>query len=240
MKKIICIGLVFGLLSFVLCSCTSAGAKIVGQNSSQAVIIVTGEGEVIVVPDIGYINVGVRSQGETVSEAIATNNSMAKSIQASLLEQGVEEKDIQTSNFNVYQQSDYDYNGNPTNIYYSVENTVNVTVREIDKMGAILDASARGGANNIYGVYFDVMDKSDALYTARLLAVQSAQTQALELASAAGVELGKMISVDSTTTSPEPFYGYGMGGGGGMADSVPIASGQIPVSAQVQLTFAIK
>jgi uncharacterized protein len=238
MKKIMWFGLFLGTLSLVLNACSSPGS--VGRIEEQIVVRVTGEGEVFVAPDIGYINIGVRSKGNTVSEAIASNNELAKSIQASLLEQDVEEKDIQTSNFNVYQQSDYDFNGNPTNIYYSVENTVNVTVRQIDKMGAILDAAARGGANNIYGVYFDVQDKSEALSTARLMAVQSAQAQALELAAAAGEELGKLISIDSSTTSPEPNYGYGMGGGGGMAESVPIASGQITVSAQVHLTFAIK
>jgi len=240
MKKILWIGLALGTLAILLGACSSAGVGAIDQDGDRALVIVTGVGEVQVVPDIGYINIGVRSEGNTVSEAIAANNELAKSIQTALFEQGVEEQDIQTSNFNVYQQSDYDFSGNPTNIYYSVENTVNVTVRQIDKMGVILDASARGGANNIYGVYFDVQDKSEALSTARLKAVQSAQAQALELASAAGQELGKMISIDSSTTSPEPFYAYGMGGGGGMAESVPIASGQVSVSAQVQLTFAIK
>ena len=238
MKKKIRFSLILLILSLAVNACS--GTSSTGRNEEQTVIRVTGEGEVFVAPDVGYINIGVRSKGNTVSEAIASNNELAKSIQASLLEQGVEEKDIQTSNFNVYQQSDYDFNGNPTNIYYSVENTVNVTVRQIEKIGVILDASAKGGANNIYGVYFDVLDKTEALSTARLMAVQSAQAQALELAAAAGEELGQMISIDSSTTSPEPFYGYGMGGGGGMAESVPIASGQITVSAQVQLTYAIK
>ena len=240
MKKIINFCVVLGVLSLALSSCSSTGAAAVGQNRELAVITVTGLGGVYVVPDICYINVGVRSQGATVTEAIAVNNELAKSIQASLLSQGIDEKDIQTSNFNVYQQSDYDNQGNPVNTYYSVENTVYVTVRQIESLGEVLDAVARGGANNIYGVNFDVQDNSEALSTARVLAVQSAQAQALELALAAGVELGDLISIDSSTTSADLFYGYGMGGGGGMAESVPIASGQIPVNTQVLMTFAIK
>ncbi|MDO9546306.1 MAG: SIMPL domain-containing protein [Pelolinea sp.] len=240
MKKIMGIGFVLGALSLALSSCSGAGAAVVGQNGEPAVITVTGSGEAYVVPDIGYINVGVRYQGATVTEAIAVNNELARSIQASLIDQGIDEKDIQTSNFNVYQQSDYDYQGNPTSTYYMVENTVYVTVRQIESMGEVLDAVARGGANIIYGVNFDVQDKSKALSTARKLAVQSAQVQAQELALAAGVELGDLISIDSSFSSAAPFYGYGLGGGGGVAESVPVASGQISVSAQVQMTFIIQ
>jgi uncharacterized protein YggE len=240
MKKIKSIGLVLVALSLVLSSCSGNGAATVGQNGEQAVITVTGLGEVYAVPDIGYINVGVRSQGATVTEAIAVNNELARSIQTSLMEQGIDEKDIQTSNFNVYQQSDYDYQGNPINTYYMVENTVYITVRKIESMGEVLDAVARGGANNIYGVNFDVQDKSEALSAARKLAVQSARDQAQELVLAAGVELGGLISINSSTSSAVPFYEYGLGGGGGAAESIPIASGQIPVSAQVLMTFAIK
>lgn len=242
MKKIYRIGLFLGAISLVFSSCSGNSVAAVGQNGEQAVITVAGLGEVYVVPDIGYINVGVRSQGATVTEAIAVNNDMAKSIQSSLSDQGIEEKDIQTSNFNVYQQYEYDYQGNPANTYYAVENTVYVTVRQIERMGEVLDAVARSGANTIYGVNFDVQDKTEALSTARKLAVQSAQVQAQELALAAGVELGDLISIDSSTSSTAPFYGYGygLGGGGGGGESVPVASGQISVSAQVLMTFSIK
>jgi uncharacterized protein YggE len=187
-----------------------------------------------------YINIGVRSQGATVIDAIAINNGQANAIQTALVEQGVAEEDIQTSNFNVYQQSDYDYQGSPVNTYYSVENTVYVTVRQLENLGNVLDAVARSGANNIYGVNFDVEDKSAAQSAARELAVQSGQAQAQELAQAAGFELGELISITSSATSTTPFYGYGMGGGGGKAESVPISTGQIPINAQVEMTYAIK
>lgn len=239
MKKNIRNGLIFGTIALLLISCSNTGVPQNGQNADQAVITVTGSGEVNVVPDIGYINVGVRSRGATVSEAISVNNESANAIKASLLEQGVAEEDIQTSNFNVYQQSDYDFQGNPTDTYFMVENSVYVTVRQIESMGEVLDAVAKGGANNIYGVNFDVQDKTEALSTARELAVQSAQVQARELADAANVELGEIISINASTSTTEPFYGYGIGGGGGM-ESVPISSGQIPVSTQVQVTFSIK
>ena len=241
MKKIKSIVLVLGALSMLLSSCSGSGVSVDGQNAEIATITVSGSGQVYVVPDMGYIDIGVRSQGATVIESIAINNEQAKAIQAALMEEGVEEKDIQTSYFNVYQQSDYDYQGNPVNTYYSVENTVYITVRQLEKLGEILDAAARGGANNIYGVNFDVQDKSEAQSAARNLAVQAAQAQAQELVQAAGFELGDLISISSSPiTSAAPFYGYGIGGGGEMAESVPIASGQVPINAQVEMTFAIK
>ena len=240
MKKIKSIVLVLGIFSFVFSSCSGSGVTAGGETIEAAVITVTGSGQVYVVPDMGYIDIGVRSQGATVIEAITINNEQANAIQAALVEQGVDVEDIQTSNFNVYQQTDYDYQGSPTSTYYSVENTVYVTVHQLENLGKVLDAAARSGANNIYGVNFDVKDKSEAQSAARKLAIQSAQAQAQELAQAAGVELGDLISIISPSISTTPFYGYGMGGGGGMMETVPISSGQMPIDAQVEMTFAIK
>ena len=240
MRKMMNIVLVLGVFSFALSSCSDSGVSAGGQTTERAVITVTGSGQVYMVPDMGYIDIGVRSQGATVIEAIAINNEQANTIQTALVEQGVEKEDIQTSNFNVYQQTDYDYQGNPTSTYYSVENTVYVTVHQLENLGKILDAAARSGANNIYGVNFDVQDKSEAQSAARKLAIQSAQAQAQELAQAAGVELGDLISIISSSVSTTPYYGYGIGGGGGMMETVPISSGQMPIDAQVDMTFAIQ
>jgi len=240
MKKKVKINLIVILIALLTASCSSAPVENTEKNSQQAVITVTGTGQVLVIPDVAYINIGVRSTGDTVVGAIAQNNEQAQAIQFALTQKGIEEKDIQTSNFNVYQQSDYDYQGNPTRTYYSVENTVYVTVMRIDQLGDILDAVARSGANNIYGVNFDVQDKSDAQKAARELAVQAAQKQAQELAVAAGIELGELLSISSSPTSTTQYYGYGMGGGGGMGESVPIASGQMPINAQVEVSYEIK
>jgi uncharacterized protein YggE len=240
MKKQKNIILISTLLIFLFNSCSSSPVQGAEESNKNSVITVTGTGQMDVEPDVGMINIGVRSQGATVIDAIAINNQKANAIQSSLTEKGVAEEDIQTSNFNVYQQSDYDYQGNPVSTYYSVENTVYVTVRHLDNLGDVLDAVARSGANNIYGVNFDVEDKSAAQTAARELAVQSAQAQAKELAEAAGVELGEMVSITTPPTASTPFYGYGIGGGGGMAESVPISTGMIPIIAQVEITYTIK
>ena len=238
-------GLIITALVLLLGMAACAPAAQVSSNAASITpqMSVTGSGVVYVVPDIAYINVGVRSQGDTVADAMAANNVQAQAIKDTLVGQGVDEMDIQTTSFNVYPQSDYDYQGVITHTYFSVENNVYVTVRSLDNLGAILDAVADSGANTIYGINFDVVDKTAAQTSARQLAVDSAKTQAQELADAAGVTLGEIQFISSSYSYPNVYSGYGMGGGGAayaMSDSVPIASGQITVSADVTITFGIK
>jgi uncharacterized protein YggE len=214
-----------------------------GAQSPVPQVSVVGSGLVYVTPDVAYINVGVRSQADTVAAALDLNSAQAKTIKDTLVAQGVDEKDIQTSSFNVYPQSDYDTMGKIVRTYFSVENNVYVTVRNLDSIGKVLDAVAKSGANNIYGITFDVQDKTAAQSTARKLAVDSARVQAQELAAAAGVELGDIIMISSTSGYTQPYYGQGMGGGGGGAafsTAVPIAAGQMQVTSDVTLVFAIK
>ena len=78
---------------------------------------VVGVGQVYATPDIAYINVGVRSQADTVAEAIEQNNTQARAINETLMGGGVAEEDIQTSSFNVYPQSEYDFQGNITRTF---------------------------------------------------------------------------------------------------------------------------
>ncbi len=238
-KKLIAFTSILAAL-FLLAAC--APAAMVSADGQVRQVTVTGSGIVYVVPDLAYINVGVRSQGDTVAEAMQANNVQAKAIKDTLVAQGVAEGDIQTSSFNVYPQSDYDYQGTITRTYYSVENNVYVTVRDLDALGPILDAVAASGANTIYGISFDVTDKTEAQSSARKIAVESAMSQAKELADAAGVGVGEILSISSSYSYPTYYSGYGMGGGGGAeyAVSVPIAAGQIQVSADVTISMAIQ
>lgn len=238
-KKLIVFTSILAAL-FLLAAC--APAAMVGADGQVRQVTVTGSGIVYVVPDLAYINVGVRSQGDTVAEAMQANNVQAKAIKDTLVAQGVAEGDIQTSSFNVYPQSDYDYQGTITRTYYSVENNVYVTVRDLDALGSILDAVAASGANTIYGISFDVTDKTEAQSSARKIAVESAMSQAKELADAAGVGVGEILSISSSYSYPTYYSGYGLGGGGGAeyAVSVPIAAGQIQVSADVTISMAIQ
>lgn len=244
MKNIKILSILFGLFTILFAACTPVLQSAAGTTVDQtATLSVTGAGVVYVVPDIAYINVGVRSTGDTVAEALETNNAQADAIINTLISEGVDELDIQTSSFNVYPLNDYDYEGNVTRTYFSVENNVYVKVRELNNLGTILDAVARSGANNIYGIEFNVQDKTEAQTTAREIAVDSARSQAEELAAAAGVELGDILSISSSYSYPSSYYGnYGMGGGGmdyAASSEVPTTSGQIQISSEVNITYTI-
>jgi hypothetical protein len=123
-----------------------------------------------------------------------------------------------------------------------VDNSVYVTVRDIEKLGDLLDATLTAGANSVNSVQFDVEDKTAAIKEARDAAVKDAEAQAKELAAAAGVSLGSLQRIDFySSVPPEIFGGYGKGGGGGAeAAAVPIQTGQLTITATVSVSYELK
>ena len=211
-------------------------------STSERYIRVSGSGEVAVVPDIAYINIGVHSEAEDVSSALEANNTQATELTEALKAEGIEAKDIQTTNFNVYPQTRYDNMGQPVGTSYVVDNTVYITVRDLTKLGKLLDSAISAGANNIYGISFDIADKETVLAQARELAIKDAEAKAKSVATVAGVTLGQILSIDvSTPIYTQPYYGYGMGGGAeGLKTSVPVSAGQIVVTYTATLNYAIE
>ena len=204
-------------------------------------VSVTGHGEVYIVPDVAYINIGVQNTGDTVTEVLNQNSDQATGIRTALGLLGVEELDIQTSNFSVYPMQQYDMEGQMTGTLYQANNTVFVTVRDLTQLGKILDAVVRSGANTINGITFDVLDASASLEEARAQAVEDAKAQALQLAEASGATLG-VVQYINAYSSYSPYSVYeGKGGGGAMMDaSVPVATGQMIVSVDVSMAWELK
>ncbi|MEJ5224472.1 MAG: SIMPL domain-containing protein [Anaerolineales bacterium] len=228
------------LLVFVLAvsACAPAG----GGAAQPRTLAVTGTGTVAVAPDIAYINIGVHTEEDLATQAVASNNAQTQQVIDALKEAGIDEKDIRTSNFSIYTLTRYGMNGETLGTYYAVDNTVYVTVRNLSSLGNTLDAVVRAGANSINSIQFDVQDKSGPLAEARALAMKAARAQAEELAAAAGVTLGDVQSVSYYESYPAPVYDYaGRGGGGADASmAVPIAPGQYQITANVSLTYFIK
>ncbi len=202
---------------------------------------VTGLGQVDLSPDIAYIYIGVHTEGASASEAVTANNEQTQTLISALKKSGVDAKDIRTTNFGIWPSTQYAPDGKPLGTVYMVDNTVYVTVRELDGLGDLLDSAIKAGANSINSVQFDVADKTEAMKDARAKAVKNASEQAAELAEAAGVELGNIVSVSYFDSQPYP-YADGKGGGGGMAveAAVPIQPGQLTISANVSVTYEIK
>jgi uncharacterized protein YggE len=199
-----------------------------------------GTGQVYLTPDVVYISIGVQSQSEQVAAALKENNALADKVSQTLTGMGVDAKDIQTSAFNVVPQQQFGPNGEVTGTIYVVNNTIYVTVRKLDNLGPMLDAVVSAGANNIYGIQFDVLDKNKDLADARKMAIDNARANATELANNAGVELGNLISLNVyTNNNPQPMY-EGKGGAAAGVGQVPVSAGQMVLSVTADMSYEIK
>jgi len=221
-------------LALVLSAC--------GPSSPAAArtLSVSGNGMVYLTPDIAYIYIGVHTEDADIAAAVQSNNAQTQALVDALKNLGVAEADIQTSNFSVYSSKNYTPDGLLGPTTYSVDNTVYVTVRDLSKLGSLLNTAVATGANNINSITFDVSDKSAALAEARQLAMQNADAIAQELAETAGVSVGAIQSITYSEYYPSAYYGMG-GGGASLEGSVaPISPGQLQVQVQVNVTYAIK
>lgn len=238
------VSIILAVAALVLAvSCTVATP---GQVPNIRTMNVAGTGKVTMVPDMAYVSIGVRSEDAEVSAALSANTEQALKISKALQELGVEEKDIQTTNFNVYPMQNYDNEGKVTKTTYVVENTVYVTVRKLADLGTILDSTIKSGANNIHGISFDVNDeaKKAALDQARDLAIQDAKAKAEAIATSSGVTLGEIQGINVYSSGGAiPVYDtkYGMGGAYEAAVSqVPVSAGTLIISFEASLTYEIK
>jgi len=242
MKRSSFIPAVILLMAVVLSACGPA-TIVANPLPPQRSLSVTGSGTVTLTPDIAYINIGVHNEMPTASEAVTSNNTQTQQVIDALKKSGVDAKDIRTTNFSIYPNVQYDPQTNlKIGTTYVVDNTVYVTVHQIDSLGDLLDATVKAGANSINSIQFDVADKTSAIKQARDEAVKDGKSQAQDLASSSGVTLGGLQTVSFIDNVPTPLMeSFGKGGGGGVAaPSVPINSGQMTLTVTVNMTYEIR
>ena len=206
-------------------------------------ITVVGEGVVNVEPNVARTNIGVEVVRGTVEEAAAENSRIVDALLATLTELGIDEKDIQTSNFNVYAER-FGMGGpvSEEEVQYRVSNTVTVIIRDLDRVGEVIDASIKAGANNIFGIEFLLDDATTARSEARKLAVDAAQANAEELAALTGVQVGRILSISEVVGGAGGFYNNSISSfqlGLGGAERTPIQLGQLRLTMQLQITYEL-
>ncbi len=240
MKKSILLVVASLVALFALSACGTT--QVTTTMAQPRTLSASGSGQVYIVPDIAYINVGVRVDADEVSDALAANNVQANAIAEALQAMGVEKSDIQTSNFNVYPMQDWGPDGQISRKYYVVENTVYITVRNLSNLGQLLDTVVSSGANTINGISFDVQDKAAAEAEARDQAIADAKAEAEAIAKASGVSLAELQSVSVYTSGMTyPMYeAKGIGGAAAYDGSAPISAGQLKISAEANVVFIIK
>ena len=202
-------------------------------------ITVTGEGEASGAPDQAAVSAGVQILAATVIEATRENESIVDKIMEALDEQGVPPEKIQTSNYSIWAEQNYQEPGQNRINGYRVSNVVNVKIDDIDKIGDVLAAVIDAGANSIHGIEFGVKDTKALEQQAREAAMADARARAESLARLAGVQLGEVLSISSS-------YGGGpprpMSRSYDMAEvaAPSISPGQQSLSVQIHATFAIR
>lgn len=210
----------------------------------QAVITVIGEGRATMAPDMAVLTFSVVKQEKTAREALDNNNKAMSDVLAALKKAGIAERDLQTSGFSVQPQYRYPQGTDgqqlpPELIGYQVSNALTVRVRDLSKLGGIIDQSVTLGVNQGGSIQF-TNDKPEAtIIEARKEAVADAVAKARVLAEAAGVALGRIVEISENSSRPEPLPMMRTMAKEYAADAVPIATGENSYNVTVNVTFAI-
>lgn len=209
-------------------------------------IIVTGEGEAQVSPDMAVVTLAVLREAKTAREAMDENNAAMAAVIAALKDEGVEARDLQTSGLSISPQYIYpnDRNGEekPRITGYQVTNTLTVRIRDLEKVGQVLDRSVSLGVNQGGEISFTNDDPTEALADARKRAVEDAKSKAHTLSEAAGVSLGDVLEISEHAATPPPMpMGTKMRMEMAASDAaVPVEAGENSYKVQVSITFALK
>lgn len=210
-----------------------------GRREPPRRIVVAGEGRVDAVPDRATLTAGVQTEAIRAADALAANSEAMRAVFAALEAAGVDARDVQTSQFGIDPVwDDGGDSGQPRVRGYSASNMVTIRVRDVTRIGAVIDAVGGAGANRILGVGFEIAEPRAQLDEARRRAVADARARAELLAEAAGVALGPVASIrEGGREGPGPMLRMeAMAADAG----APIAQGTVAVEAQVEIIYRIE
>ncbi len=215
---------------------------VAGENG---VISITGIGKITAKPDMAYITSGVISIEKNAQEALAQNSNAMASLIKVLKNAGIEERDIQTSNFSISPQYDYNNSSNnqpPKITNYRVSNSLTIIVRDLNILGHIIDKAVSVGSNSINSVRFAIDDTSALLNEARKKAMQDAFEKAILYTEAANVTLGKIRYISENSGFMPPPFPAEMTRMAMSADAsaVPMQSGELTFSSTISVVWELE
>ena len=228
--------------------------KYIGQDIEfKNTINVTETGEIYAKPDLAVINLSVKTEAKTVEQAMNENTEKMNKVIAFVKEKGIEDKDLKTTSFNIYPR--YEYRKQTLEIYpilpskrvligYEIKQELQVKIREMDKIGEIIEGSTNAGANQIGDLQFTIDNKDELKKQARAQAIEKAKDKAKELASLIGVKLIRVSGFSENTYMP--YYNQDMmfktleiEGGLGGAEVPDIETGENKITVTVTLVYEI-
>lgn len=233
--------LIVGMLGSVQAAGIVIPAAMAADERPQRLMSVTGEGSIAAAPDTAILNLGVIKSAPTAHEALTqANAAMAKAIDI-FKAAGIQPADLQTSGFSVSPQLDYsEGNGKPPKLTgYQVSNSLQVKVRDLSKLGDLLDSAISGGLNSAAGLSFTNSNENALIAEARKSAVKDALAKAKDLAEAAGLGVGPVVSISEDSAAPPPGPVMRLAMAKAEDASVPVEAGQNEYRAHVSVTVEL-
>ncbi len=208
------------------------------DNQTKRTITVSGMGKITAEPDIAYISLGVVTEAEDAKEAQTANAEKMEAIVGAIKDVGIDEKDIKTQNYSIYPKySHIKETGESEITGYRVNNTVSVTIRDLDKTGMVIDAASEAGVNVSNSIRFGLTDNEKYYRQALAEAVVTAAGRAETIAEALGVEIDEPVAV-TESGAQSPVYRYmDYGKGVDEAASTPIQPGTLDITANVTIVY---
>lgn len=236
--------------------------RFIGQGiQASNIITVAGKGEVEAVPDIAQFSFGASADGKTPSQAQSAVTAVMNPIIAKLKSSGIDEKDIQTTDYQIYPKYTYETqpcpmaigngmpvycppNGRQTLVGYTETHMITVKVRDVGKAGDVVVAATALGATNVSGISFIVDKQDEKLQEARRLAIADARAKADVLAHDLGVHIVSIVSFsDEGQNFPVMYGGMGAAKAADIAPAAPrpdIPQGQNKITSTVSIVYAIE
>lgn len=223
-------------LSVALLSATPLAA-----HDTHRQITVVGEAQVAAQPDIAHVTLGVMQRADTAGDAMTQTSTAMAAVLESLAAAGLASEDVQTQTVQLdtlYRYTDQDGVRQSEIMGFQATNTVRITVRALDTLGEVLDQVISAGATEVHGISFAIADAEALLDDARIAAIEAARAKAERMAAAAGARLGPVVSVTESGPGAGPDMQVMMSASRERA--VPIAPGQISISAQITMVYALR
>ncbi|WP_020184371.1 SIMPL domain-containing protein [Methylopila sp. 73B] len=204
-------------------------------------VSVTGEGVVAATPDRAAVTSGVVTRAQTAGAALAANATAMTKVFAALKAARIEDRDVATSALGLQPQYDYADGRSPKLVAYEARNAVTVRVRELDRLGALLDQLVQAGSNQLESLVFEVSDADKRLDEARKAAIADARRKAELYAEAAGAKLGEVLSIAESGGAEPPVRPQAMRAKAMDAAPAPtpVAAGEQELRVEVQARWSI-
>jgi len=249
---ILAVGMVLLLAVVGLAGCNQDGSLIgteasgirVNLSSQQEGIWVSGSGKVSAIPDVATLRLGIEAQDDSVALAQSQAAEAMDKVMTSLTGNGVAEKDIQTQYFNIQRITRWDQDKQQEIVIgYRATNVVAAKIRELGRVGTIIDAVAVAGGDltRIDNIGFSVEDPSAYYEEAREKAMADAKAKAQQMADLAGVKLGKPTYITESSQFPQPIYRADSFEkvAGAPAVETPISPGEMEINLNLQVAYSI-